>query len=680
MKRVSSFNAIEVEDNLADLDVPIRKMVATKKSTTRKTRKATTPPRENDSQRFEFSGLSIARAILLICLLSVFAYANSLGGDFVFDDHEQIVENQDIRSWHNLTKAFTTHVWEFRERPGDLSVPPPLPYYRPLFTVMLTVEFHLFGLWPQGWHLVSLLLHILCAVGVFYVILLVSGRSLVALFTAVLFAVHPVHAESVSWISGMTDPLFGVFFLASLYFFLKANSAFDERAKQKAFIWSLALFAISAFAKETALSLVPLVFGLELIQSTGKILRRFIEAFERALPYVAVALIYLVPRYLVLGDLMWKNPQAPDRPLAYTLLTLPLVVCTYVFHLLWPTGLSVTYNTHFITNKSSTDFLLPAAALVLIGTALFICRKRISREVWQAMLLITVPLLPVLNLGQVSREEYLVFDHYLYVSVAGLGYLVALGVEKFGAFELSGRRSIAGIRRTVLAMTAFTMIVVVSTAATARENRAWTDSYSLWSNVARVRPAYWAAHYNIGIALLDAKRFDEARRSLARASELKPDEADIVDALGRAYDGLGDTQNAVASFNRAIEINPEMFVSYNNLGTVYFKTGDYASAETNFAAALRLKPEAAASRFNLGLCYSREGRYADATRELERVARLTPDDAEAFYELASAYEQMGRVEEAVRELKLGQAVAKSRELSGKMAESLSRLQGEGRRR
>src|SRR5437588_10496985 len=97
------------------------------------------------------SSLTVGRGLVLIGLLSVLAYANSLGGDFVFDDTEQIVDNQNIRSWENLSKAFTTHVWEFRERPANLDVPLPLPYYRPVFTVMLTTEFHLFGLWPQGW-------------------------------------------------------------------------------------------------------------------------------------------------------------------------------------------------------------------------------------------------------------------------------------------------------------------------------------------------------------------------------------------------------------------------------------------------------------------------------------------------------------------------------------------------
>jgi tetratricopeptide (TPR) repeat protein len=218
----------------------------------------------------------------------------------------------------------------------------------------------------------------------------------------------------------------------------------------------------------------------------------------------------------------------------------------------------------------------------------------------------------------------------------------------------------------------FVMAFALTVAATL-ENRPWADSYSLWSNVARVRPAYWAAHYNAGLALLDTKRFDEAHASLDRAIGLKPDEPNVLAALGRSYDGKGETSSAVSSFKRAIEINPDMFEAYNDLGAVYFKSNDYALAEANFAGALRVKPEASASRFNLGLCYARQGRYSDATRELERVVQATPDDAEALYELGLAYERMVRLDDALRAFQRGQGLAKSRELANKIAESLDRF-------
>jgi tetratricopeptide (TPR) repeat protein len=217
-------------------------------------------------------------------------------------------------------------------------------------------------------------------------------------------------------------------------------------------------------------------------------------------------------------------------------------------------------------------------------------------------------------------------------------------------------------------------IALVSTIATARENGHWSDSYSLWSNAARVRPTYWAAHYNIGLALLDSKRFEEARASIERAYSLNHDEADVLDSLGRAYDGIGDTSNAVASFKKALAINPEMFQSYNNLGSLYFKNENYELAGANFGEALRVKPTETTSRFNLGLCYSRQRRYSDATRELEQVVSATPNDAEALYELGLAYERMGRKDGAASAFTRGQRVAKSRQLADKMAEGLSRLQ------
>ncbi|HXG66612.1 MAG TPA: hypothetical protein VNO70_16045, partial [Blastocatellia bacterium] len=373
-------------------------------------------------------GLEAKQAILLICLLSCLAYANSLGGDFVFDDTEQIVENPDARSWENLGRAFTTHVWQFRDRPGALRAPAPLPYYRPIFTVMLTVEYQLFGLWPQGWHIVSLLLHILCSVGVYYVLLLMSGKKRVAAIAAALFAVYSVHVESVSWISGMTDPLFGVFFLASVCFYLKHRKS----NKRSDFVLSLLLFALAAFSKETALSLVVLIFTYETVESVGEKsswLARGLRAARRAAPYAGVAVLYLIPRYLVLGGLTWKNPQAHQGPFTDTLLTLPWVILSYCAHLLWPVSLSVAYATSFVTSITDARFLAPLAVIVAALGLLFVYRNRISREVWHALALIFVPLLPVLDLRQLS-EHYLIFDRYLYLSVAGWCHLIALALAK----------------------------------------------------------------------------------------------------------------------------------------------------------------------------------------------------------------------------------------------------------
>jgi hypothetical protein len=153
--------------------------------------------------------LDQSRALFLIVAATVLAYANSLGGAFVFDDTKQIAGNPALRSWSNIARAFTSDVWSFQR--GTLTKDIPPPYYRPLFTAYLTLNYKLFGLWEPGWHLANLLVHCGATVVIFFLIKRLSGDQLIAILTALLFGLHPAHVESVSWISGIPDPLAALF-------------------------------------------------------------------------------------------------------------------------------------------------------------------------------------------------------------------------------------------------------------------------------------------------------------------------------------------------------------------------------------------------------------------------------------------------------------------------------------
>jgi len=609
----------------------------------------------------------------MITLCAAASYANSLAGEFVFDDVEQIIQNQNLRSWDNVATAFKTSVWSFRDS-SDPSLPPPLPYYRPLFTVLLTIEYQLFGLSPLGWHLVSLLLHVSCSVAVFYVLLELSQVRLVASAAALLFAVHPVHAESVAWISGLTDPLFTVSYLSSLYCYLRSRAVKEpgsNEASSRGHKWialSLVLFVVSAFSKETALTLPILLFCYELINSKDGIASRLATAFRRVAAFALAAGIYLVPRYLVLGQSMFSNPQSMNRPPSQVWLTFPFVVIRYVWHLVWPVGLSVTYGTHFVTSPGSSEFIAPALCLCVGAAVLIALRRRLNVHLWMALLLTFVPLLPVLRLGQVSQEQYLVFDHYLYLSVAGWGYIVAFTIWRATAGILRSKS------RPILAPAiASIVLVILHSIGAMSTNASWANSFSVWSNAAAKCPSYWAPHYNTGVALLELKRFDEARGFLQRASALDSNEAVVFDALGRAFAGLGDASNAIDNFNRAIELDPGLFEAHNNLGTVYFANHDYRSAEACFNRALELRPNSLESRYNRGLSRARLGRTAEAAEDLEQVARAAPADAGAAYELGLLYEQLGKIGPARAALERGLKSAVQRDLADQISVALKRV-------
>jgi tetratricopeptide (TPR) repeat protein len=365
-----------------------------------------------------------------------------------------------------------------------------------------------------------------------------------------------------------------------------------------------------------------------------------------------------------------------------TILTLPLVVSTYVLHLIWPINLSTMYQTHYVTEAASAEFIIPAAALAIIAGSLIIWRDRISRDVWIALAMIAVPLLPVLDLRQIS-EEYLVSDRYLFLPAAGWCYLIALGVWKVSYAKKpvrAGKRFAPGLGVLRKWITAAGLLALIAgyTFGSARENSHWADPYSLWSQAARVRPACWQAHYNAGLALIDMKRFPEAREPLERASALAPTEPWIFDALGRVFAATGDRQSAIANFRRSIDLDPEMFESLNNLGTVYFDSGNYQQAEGLFSSALRLRPQAVAARYNLALSYAHQGKFAEAISELQKVVDLTPADTDARFALGLAYEDAGRIPEAITALELGLPMAKSADESRRFSERVDKLRTQSR--
>jgi Flp pilus assembly protein TadD len=350
-------------------------------------------------------------------------------------------------------------------------------------------------------------------------------------------------------------------------------------------------------------------------------------------------------------------------------------------------NLSVAYFTSFVTSAATLRFLLPTAILGILIGAIITFRKRFSRQFWYAMALFAAPLLPVLDLRQLSTE-YLISDRYLYLSVAGWAYLLALGIGKLAATEARWFAAKASRPLAIqnFGLTALVTLVVIAllTAATLRENRNWVSPYALWSNAARIRPEFWAMHYNTGLALLaeakldnSTQKYEQARDNLLNAVKLPQVEPPAFNALGQAYDALGATEPAIASFKQAIEMDPETFEAVNNLGTIYYKAGNYETAARYFRSALTLKSQVVAARFNLALCYEKQGRFAEVASELTATLRYAPEDAEILDHLGLAYEKLNKRDEAISALQRALAISQAKnstELSASIATNLKRMQ------
>jgi protein O-mannosyl-transferase len=599
--------------------------------------------------------LSNGRAIFLVVAATVLVYANSLSGAFVFDDTKQIVNNPALRSWGNILRAFTSDVWSFQRATFNTDIPP--PYYRPLFTVYLTVNYQLFGLWEPGWHLVNLFIHVGVTVLVYYFLRRVSREQFVALIGAVLFGLHPVHVESVSWISGIPDPLAALFYLPSLIWYVR----YREHGERKWLIASVAAYACSVLCKETPLVLPVILIVWELLQGGNTLVTRFKDAFIRVIPYGVVAVAYVVVRFSVLGMINWQHPLMANVPRLSIWLTVPLVVVKYFQHLLAPFYLSLIYSPPLAHTISDWRFLLAMAVLIGLAFALWWYRKGISAEVWLAIALTLVSLIPVLNI-RVFHYEYIIQDRYLYLPSIGFCYLLALGLAHI--FR----------RNTTLAGALAAVVVLAFGASTILQNRVWRDSVSLWQRAVQHSPNSKSTHYNLGLAYLGRKQFDLALPEMLEARRLDSQNPSVYNNLAMAQAGAGKLDDAIANVDAALKIDPRSPEAHNNLGALLYDKKDYAGSKREFLLVLERDPGASSARFNLARTLAALGDHTGAIREFETVLQQNPADIAARYELGSSYAAVGRKSEAIAQFDRALRADRDAERVTQMRQKLEQLQ------
>jgi tetratricopeptide (TPR) repeat protein len=576
--------------------------------------------------------LDQSRSLFLIVSATVLVYANSLSGAFVFDDTKQIVGNPALRSWGNILRAFTSDVWSFQR--GTLTKDVPPPYYRPLFTAYLTINYKLFGLWEPGWHLMNLLVHTGATVAVFFLIKRLSGDRLIATLAALVFGLHPAHVESVSWISGIPDPLAALFFVPSLIWYVRYRLEGDK----KFLIASVIAYGLAALCKETPLTL-PLVFIVWELTRAGtrqSLSTRGREIFSRLIPYAVMAGAYLALRFAVLGRISWKHPFMARVPDSAIWMTVPYVFVSYLRHLVAPFYLSLIYGTSFVTTATDPRFLVPAALIVVLVVLLWAYRKKLRGDSWIALALIVVPLLPVLNL-RVFHYEYIIQDRYLYLPSIGFCYLIAILLVRWSH------------RQKQLASATAIAIIVAFGVSTYAQNRVWHDAVSLWRRAVYYSPNSWSTHYNLGLAYLNLKQNQAAVDELVEANRLNPREPTVLNNLALAHGAAGDIAGAIAILREALKLDPTLIEAHNNLGAFLFERKNFNEARMEFLDVLARDPTSVSARFNLARTLAALGEHESAIRGFQALLAADPSDVAARYELAASYAAMGRKPEAIAE-------------------------------
>ena len=498
--------------------------------------------------------------IFIIILLCCVSYYNALFNDFVSDDYHQILNNPLIRDIRNIPAIFSTNVWAFQQ--GHLS-----NYYRPMMHVIYLLNYQIIGLKPFGYHLVNIVFH--CGVSVILFLFIrrlladhqgaASSLSLSPPFiAALLFSSHPIHTEAVSWIASLPEVAFTFFYLLSLYQYI----LFRE-GDNKSYLFSILSFLAASLFKETALTLpIMLVAYDHLFRKSDK---RILRSIETYIPYLAVAGVYLLARYYVLGSLSPMDFYGDMSTYELIINVFPLFR-DYLSSLLWPFNLNFWHTFYPIRSIFEAKGLI-SAAVTLIYLIVAAAAYRKNKVFFFSLLLVVIPLLPVLFIQKISGKPFA--ERYLYLPSAG--YVVILAV-----FLSWVKKKLPDAVTSISVV--FIVIVGIYTVGTVSRNNVWKNAISLWSDTVRKSPDSAQAHYDLGIAYASGGRIDEAIKEYESALDIDPfQSANLYLALGLAYDQQNRSDEALEMYKIALSVEPNSRI-HKALGDAYAKRGltDYA--------------------------------------------------------------------------------------------------------
>ena len=579
------------------------------------------------------------RAALLLAL-GLIAYLPLWRAGFIWDDDSMLTANPLIRAGDGLYQFWCTR--------NALD-------YWPVTSTTLWVEWRLWGLHPLGYHLTNLALHLAEVLLLWSVLrrLRVPGAWLAAL----LFAVHPLNVESVTWIAERKNLLAMLFYLLSIRWFLETGTAAAEGAAERPapsrrwYGLSLLAFVLAMLSKGSVATLPLVLAGIVAWR------RRLTRAdLLRLVPFFAVAAA------LAAVDVWFQRHGMPEvirsAGLLERLLGAGAVVWFYLYKALWPAHLIFVYPQWRIEPGDWRWWLPLLGALGL--TALLWRRARQegrrpagpggaraarSRGSLFAWLYFCVSLGPVLGFTDVYFMKFsLVADHY--------AHLALIGVAAWAGSAVARRRERAapGGRLALAALVA--LAVAALSGLTWRQNRMYRDGFVLYRTILAQNPDCWLAHNNLG-QLLDGLpgQAPAARAEYAEALRLKPDYPEARKNLGLELAKLpGQGPAAIAQFSEAIRLKPNYAQAHDNLANELAKLpGRLPEALTHYAQAVRLDPGFAEARNNFGLALARTpGQELAAVEQFEAALRLNPVLAPAHYNLALVLAQLpGRLPEAL---------------------------------
>lgn len=530
---------------------------------------------------------------LLLTLAVLAAYRPAVQGEFLWDDGLYVSQNEVLQEKDGLIR-----IW---------MEPKLLPNYYPLVFSSFWFEYRLWGQEPGGYHLTNILLHALNSLLAY--LLFRIWKTPAALFIAAVFALHPVHVESVAWIAERKDVLSSSFFLGAMCCWSRLL-----QQRREGFSPVFTLLFLGALFSKTVTCTLPVVCLL---------LRGLMDPEKGALRKEIIRQIPLLACGAVMGavTVWWESARlgageaASHLSFADRILAAGRIPWFYLWKVLWPSGLYPIYPLWKLDPGQHAQWLFPLASLAVTGLLWFL-RARIG-SIWIAGWLGYLALLgPALGFIDFSTQDLsLVADHYQYL--ASLIPIAALGLL-FQRLALK-----AAIPPVLVHGTQMVLCLLLGWLSWIQAGY-YRDPVTFWSHGLAGNPECWVPHNNLGVALAERGRIEQAMTHYAEAIRLYPDFAEPQVNLGNAYNSLGKIDQAHETYLKATKAPRGASSAWYRLGRLYDKEGNLPKAEESYKKAVEIRPRYPEALNSLGVLYAQTGRTLEAAEAFQSVLEIQP--------------------------------------------------------
>jgi len=560
----------------------------------------------------------------LIAVAALLVYSNTFQVPFVLDDFESIRDNPLIRNPADFIQLFLLYKTRF------------IGYFS------FSINYWIGQNSVTGYHVFNLILHAANGCLVFWLtrLLLPSAKTKTALIAGLLFILHPIQTQAVTYIVQRLASLATFFYLASLCCYFKTFSLASAKAQRLFFLFAFISAVLGMFTKEITFTLPFTLILLEVLVLRHKAK----DVFSRALPFLAllplIPALYLWNTVPIAGGVTLGDSRSISS--LHYLLTQFNVICTYLRLLVFPINQRLEYDYPLSTHLNASTLL--SAGLIL--TLLILLWRLIKKDRGLAFcgffffiaLSVESSIIPI---------QDVIFEHRLYLPMAAFAVFMSIGMTEYFIPRLApGKSKIADFL--------IILVLVILGGMTFHRNQIWNNDFSIWYDTVSKSPGNYRAHNNLGNAYKRRNLLDSAITEYQKSLRIFPQYSNALGNLGDVYFQLNKLDSAIYYLTRSLEydcravakVKKELGEAYFNRGLLRHQAAKFDSAMSDYRAALRFRPDFAKAQCNLGLLLMKKRLDKEAEAEYLKILAYAPDFAMAYYNLGTLYSDRGDLKKA----------------------------------